>query len=143
MLKKYLVNFNPNKVQGPIKLAAHLYMAAHFEKCSKCTTRDCKCKPKTETKKNDPSVETLAINTCSGEDINVSISQTIPESDHESVYVMQPINLRGRDVLAFYDKGANQHLIDGKLMSKDDEIMLIVSASLNKMISRMYRKWKS
>ena len=115
MLKKYLVNFNPTKVQGPIKLAAHLYMAAHLEKCSKCTTRDCKCKPKTVTKQNDPSVETPAINTYSGEDVKVSESQTIPESDHESVYVMQLLNLRGRDVLAFFDRGANQHLIDGEL----------------------------
>ncbi len=39
----------------------------------------------------------------------------VTEVEEDCMFVMQTLNLDGKDVLTFYDRGANQHLIDGQL----------------------------
>ena len=113
-LKKYLKGFNPSKVSGPIKLAAHLYLAAHTKCCSE-KTDNCSCKTSTRTRKPDAAQVTPFIDTSTGESVEISEDMVIPESKQEAFYVMQLLNMRGQDVLTFYDRGANMHLIEGQL----------------------------
>ena len=114
-LKKYLKNFNPDKVQGPIKLAAHLHMAAHTNKCPECKTKDCDCRPPTLSSKVDPKAPIPIIDTNTGKSVTVPKEKIIPKSKHDAFYIMQLLSMRGRDVLTFYDRGANDHLIEGQL----------------------------
>ena len=39
----------------------------------------------------------------------------IPEVRHDSIGVMQYLNIGGQSVLCLFDRGANQHLIEGKI----------------------------
>jgi hypothetical protein len=36
-------------------------------------------------------------------------------SQEEAFFVMQQLNIGGKDVLTFYDSGANTHLVEGEL----------------------------
>ena len=114
-LQKYLKDFNPGKVKDPIKLTAHLHIVAHANNCSDCKSADCDCSPPTFTSKVDPNAETPIIDTQTGESVTVDEDNIIKESAHDAFYIMQTLNMRGRDVLAFFDRGANQHLIEGQL----------------------------
>ena len=116
-LDKYFKHFDPNKVKVTVKLAAHMHLVAHSagKKCSQCGNKKCSCKPQMLTSNVDPAVKIPAINTHSGETVNLTNVQVKTESEHDSFYVMQILNLKGRDVLTFYDRGANQHLINGQL----------------------------
>ena len=128
-LKKYLRNFSTKNIQEPIKLAAHLYMAGHTKVCTECKTKSCNCRPTTLTSKPNPKMRPPIINTKSGESITDKV-KIIQESDQDSFYVMQILNLRGQDVLTFYDRGANQHLIDGKL-AEDISLKVVTDKSVS------------
>ena len=104
-LKKYFTSFNPKEVQGKILLTAHLRLSAHTAKSGKATL----------TSKPDNNKEVPIINTHSGELVKTTEESIIQESTQDAFYTMQILNLRGQDVLTFYDSGANSHLINGSL----------------------------
>ena len=58
------------------------------------------------------------INTQTGNAIDVNRRDIIRESIEEATYILQIFNLRGFDCLSFYDRGANQHLIEGDLAER-------------------------
>ena len=43
----------------------------------------------------------------------------IPEVLEQSCYLMQTIRIGGSEVLVFFDRGANVHIIDGALAEKE------------------------
>ena len=58
------------------------------------------------------------INTRTGNAVDVNRRDIIRESFEEATYILQIFNLRGFDCLSFYDRGANQHLIEGDLAER-------------------------
>ena len=127
-LKKHLPNFDPTKMQGQIKLAAHLYLVAHSQAdgCAVCKEKNCVCKPTTLSSKVDKKKPTPVINTSTGKEKERRDAKIIEDSDYDSFYVMQLLNLYGTDVLTFFDRGANQHLINGHIA---EELGLKVESS--------------
>jgi len=113
-LDKMMKFFIPAKVQAPINLAAHLKIVGLVQRCKKCKS-ECKCRPKSLSSKVDPTQPIPAINTETGEIITVPEDDVVTEVEEDCMFVMQTLNLDGKDVLTFYDRGANQHLIDGQL----------------------------
>ena len=104
-LKKYLVGFKTGEVQGKLTLAAHFHLSANAASSDRPTLSS----------KPDPNSDIPIIDTCTGELIETNEENIIPESKEDAFYIMQILNLRGQDVLTFYDSGANSHLIDGSL----------------------------
>ena len=112
-LKKYLKGYDVDKMSPVLKLAAHAKVTAYH-----CEThgKDCKCKPKgTKTPKpvkdaKAPVFDTYLGKSCKGKNLKINT-----ESPYDVTYVSQIININGRDVLVFYDRGANHHLVDGEL----------------------------
>ena len=112
-LKKYLKGYDVDKMSSVLRLAAHARVTAyHCESHGK----HCKCKPKcTKTPKpikdsKAPVFDTYLGKSCKGKDLVINT-----ESPHDVTYVSQIININQRDVLVFYDRGANHHLVDGEL----------------------------
>ena len=112
-LKSYLKSFDSNKIQEPICLAAHANISAYL--CDKHES-PCKCKPK-RTKTSEPrdDVEVPCFDTESGEKCKVQEGSIIKDSPEDVSYVTQILRVNNKDVLVFYDRGANHHLIDGAL----------------------------
>lgn len=129
-LKAYLTSFDPTMVKGNIKLAAHLHLAAHTNKCPDCQLNKCKCKTRTLSRPVDPNASTPIINTQTGEKIMVPEKNIIKESSNDSFYVMQLLNMEGTDVLTFFDRGANQHLIEGEL-AEDLDLKVVTDRPVN------------
>ena len=129
-LKKYLKKFDATKIQGTINLTAHLQIAAHSGKCGGCKLKTCNCIQVTKTSKVDPAANTPSINTNTGDKLNIPDSKIITESDHESFYVMQLLNMGDKTVLAFFDRGANQHLIEGQL-AEDLQLKVVSEKPIN------------
>lgn len=114
LLKRHFVAFNQQKLQGDVQLAAHMFVN-HVTKCRDCRSKKCKCVPQTLTSKPDPNAKTPIINTCTGKEEEPEESRIVKPSKEDSFYAMQILNLKGTDVLTFYDRGANHHLVNGKL----------------------------
>ena len=114
-LKKYLKNFEPGHSKDALKLTAHFFMSAHSNSACSCKSLKCNCHIAPLTRKPDPKEEIPVLDTVTGRDTTVSKDKIIPESNEDSIYIMQMLKMRGQDVLTFYDRGANQHLIDGEL----------------------------
>ena len=66
----------------------------------------------------DPKVLPPIINTATGSIVKVSTDRIVRESYEDASYILQVLNIRGFDCLCFYDRGANQHLIEGDLAEK-------------------------
>lgn len=66
----------------------------------------------------DPDAEVPCIDTSTGELVDVDDCDVVRESTEEAFYIMQMFDLRGQDCLAFFDPGANQHLVDGGFAEK-------------------------
>ena len=115
ILSKYLKKFDDSKIQGTIKLAAHLRFVGHASNCTKCNRKKCKCQFASRTRKINPKEATPNINTSTGDLVKITKDQIIKESEHDSFYIMQTLKAGDRDLLTFFDRGANQHLIDGQL----------------------------
>ena len=47
--------------------------------------------------------------------MKISSNLIIPEVSEHSCYLMQTIKIGNSDVLVFFDRGANIHIIDGSL----------------------------
>lgn len=96
-------------------------LVALTRKCTTCKVNvtNCACEsPPSYSSPVDPDAEIPIIDTATGEAVFVDDDQIIRESNEESMYIMQLLNLRGVDTLAFFDRGANQHLIEGGLAEK-------------------------
>ena len=109
-LKKYLVGYDDNKM-GSI-LVLHTRVTAFHCDC----TKPCKCKSKrTKTSKPIENQPIPAFDTQSGKLCKADESLIIKESKEDTVYVTQIISINKRDVQVFYDRGANNNIIDGTL----------------------------
>ena len=114
-LKDYLKNFNPDQMADSISIN-HLFLSAHAtSSCSKCKTNDCSCTIKSLSRTINETEETPNLDTSTGQDVKVNKEKIIEEINEDAFYVMQLLNLRGRDVLTFYDSGANQNMIKGEI----------------------------
>ena len=60
-----------------------------------------------------------SINSETGEVVEIPSKLIIPEVSEHSCYLMQTIKIGGSDVLVFFDRGANIHIIDGSLAEKE------------------------
>ena len=60
-----------------------------------------------------------SINSETGKTVEVPSKSIIPEVSEHSCYLMQMIKIGGSDVLVFFDRGANMHIIDGSLAEKE------------------------
>ena len=60
-----------------------------------------------------------SINTETGKIMEVRPESIIPEVSEQSCYLMQTIRIGGSDVLVFFYRGANVHIIDGLLAEKE------------------------
>ena len=56
-----------------------------------------------------------SINSETGEAVEISSRSIIPEVLEHSCYLMQTIKIGSSDVLVFFDRVANIHIIDGSL----------------------------
>ena len=111
-LQSLLDKFDKKAIQNPIKLAAHLKVINNVRKCHSCKGN---FKPISLTSSVDPRKPVPALDTTSGKVKSVKKDKVIPEIEEDCIFVMQILNLKGRDCLTFYDRGANQHLISGQL----------------------------
>ena len=119
-LKKFWKDFNPGNNQAKVMLSAHLQMVALAEKCTKCKKK-CKCKPKLLTGKPNPEAKVPIVNTYTGEQQDdIPDDLIIKESTEDAFYVMQILNVKGKDMLVFFDRGANINLVDGELANDLD-----------------------
>ena len=60
-----------------------------------------------------------SINSETGKTVEVPSKLIIPEVSEHSCYLMQMIKIGGSDVLVFFNRGANMHIIDGSLAEKE------------------------
>ena len=113
-LKSWIKGFKPASIQAPVQLAAHFNLIGHSSVCRSCKSKTCKCDRITKTSPVNDSLEVPAWNTESGEKVNVKEENLITEVEEDTFYVMQLLKINDQDCLAFYDRGANQHLIEGQ-----------------------------
>ena len=131
-LKKHIPGFKAGDVQGKLVLAAHFHLSAHTAASNKSTL----------TSKPDPDSDVPVINTCTGELVETPEKNIIPESTEDAFYIMQILNLRGQDVLTFYDSGANSHLIDGSL-AEDINLKVISEDGVNIQVVGGNKMWSN
>lgn len=117
-LKSWVKGFNSEKIHAPVKLAAHLQMIAYTKVCRDCKSSSCNCRPPTKSSPVIKSKPIPAINTNTGEVTEIDDDQIVTEVDEDAFYVMQLLKLQGEDCLTFFDRGANQHLIDGSMAER-------------------------
>ena len=60
-----------------------------------------------------------SINSETGETVGVPTRLIVPEVLEHSCYLMQTKKIRGSDVLVFFDRGANIHIIDDSLEERE------------------------
>ena len=60
-----------------------------------------------------------SIDSETGESVKISSELVVPEVLEHSCYLMQTIRIGGSDVLVFFDRGANIHIIDGSLAERE------------------------
>ena len=116
-LKKHLEGFKPANLQGNIILAAHFQIVAHSHSgnCQSCGPEVCKCHCTSKTRKPSKNQKPSVFNTETGQTVKASPEKIIEESPNDSFYVMQTLKMGKHEVLTFYDRGANQDLIIGRL----------------------------
>ena len=109
-LANYLKGYNDKKM-GKL-LVLHARVTAFSCDC----TKPCKCKSgRSKTSAPVENAPVPAFDTQSGKLCKTTDSIVIKESPEDTVYVSQIISIGGRDVLVFYDRGANYNIIDGEL----------------------------
>ena len=107
-LQKFYKGFNPAQHNVPVNMSAHINLVATSQV-------HMSAKPKSLSSKPTASRTTPAINTTTGNQVSVNDDKVISEAHEDIVYVLQILNLKGRDVLTFYDRGSNQNMISGPL----------------------------
>ena len=114
-LKKYLENFDPDKLKNKeIKQAQHVFVTNKNTNCITCHNITCNCNVVSKSGKVTDSL-IPSYNTISGSSVDIpdSLVRIPPEGD--PFYIMQILSIGGQDVLTFFDSGANQNLIDGEI----------------------------
>ena len=112
-LKKYLKGYDSAKMSPIMVFAAHAQVTTY--QCEKHSS-PCDCKPrKTKTSKPIENAPVPAFDTYSGKLCKTKNGQISKESPEDVIYVTQIININGRDVLVFYDRGSNHNLVEGEL----------------------------
>ena len=112
-LRSWFPNFNPKL---DIELKVNLLIAGITPSCLNCTSQQvCSCKRTSLSSPVLPNVAPPVINTHTGEDVKIEKEDLILEVQESSMFCMQVLKVRGKDVLTFYDRGASQHLINGAL----------------------------
>ena len=105
-LEKYLPNFDSTALKSPINLASHFQVL---------TSSLVEPKPKSLSRQPDINESIPVFNTHTGDKDIPSSVDLVPEVLEDSIQVMQYLSIKGKPVLTLYDRGANQHLIEGKL----------------------------
>ena len=105
-IEKYIPGFDIDNLKAPINLASHFQVLAGL-----------KPKGKNLSLSKQPNLldPTPVFNTSTGKEDKPSPQDIINEVKHDSIGVMQYLNINGKSVLCLYDRGANQHLVVGKL----------------------------
>ena len=112
-LNDWFPKFN---VKNTIDLSANLLIANFMPACHKCGQEDiCSCNMPTKSSEVDPYAKIPIIDTKTGEDIIVDEKDIIREKTEAVTFIMQWLRIRGRDFLTFFDPGASQHVINGKM----------------------------
>ncbi len=105
-LESYLPSFKSGNLNAPISLVSHFQVLA---------TSISEPKPTSLSRLPDVQEQPLVYNTSSGCIDNPPPIDMIPEILEDSIAVMQLLLIKDTPVLALYDRGANQHLIEGKI----------------------------
>ena len=106
-LEAYIPGFNADNLKAPINIAFHFQVLAGINSSS--------IKPESKSRQLNPLEPVPAFNTDTGITSTPSLVDVIPEVRHDSIGVMQYLNIGGQSVLCLFDRGANQHLIEGKI----------------------------
>ena len=106
-LEKYIPDFKASFLKNPVKLAAH-FQILHGLKITQS-------KPKSKSRPTDVNEPVPAFNTSTGNYEHPQNVDVVKESNEDCIGVMQILNIRGKQVLTLFDRGANQNLIDGKI----------------------------
>ena len=115
-LKSYLKDFKPEILKGKdIVQASHVYVATGSHFCKKCDEKSCVCKITSRTRKMNPDECTPFFDTRTGNQIDVSEDYIKEDPDEDAVYLLQYLRIGNRDLLIFFDNGANQHLVNGEI----------------------------
>lgn len=114
--EKYFKGFTAEHMKNIIPSSINL--VAVTSKCKECNHKhsDCNCNsPFSYSSPSDPDTTVPSINTASGEVVDTDNSLIKLEPSEEAFYIMQTFDIRGQECLTFFDRGANQNLIDGDL----------------------------
>ena len=115
----YVKDFNPKLMKTVIQPTANL--VAVTTKCKECKHKrsECNCTSHPSyTSPVDEDADVPTINTATGDTVFVDEENIVHENPEESFYIMQMFDIRGQECLTFFDRGANQHLIDGDLAER-------------------------
>ena len=105
-LEQYIPNFKGSLLNSPINVACHFQVYSSSKQGSK---------PETLSRPRDPNQDAQHFNTSTGMEELPSEPDKVAEVHEDSIAVMQLLCLKGKPVLTLYDRGANQHLINGPL----------------------------
>ena len=105
-LEDYIPSFKSSELRIPVNIAYHFQVLGGVK---------AKSKPNSLSRQANPKEAAPIFDTCSGGEVSPDPSDLVQEVDEDSIGVMQTLNIRGKPVLTLFDRGANQHLIDGKL----------------------------
>ena len=114
--EQYFKGFTAEKMKSV--MPATINLVAVTSKCKGCNHKhsECDCdSPFTYSSPTDPDSAVPFINTTTGDLVDVDSSCLKLESPEEAFYLMQTFDIRGQECLTFFDRGANQNLIDGDL----------------------------
>ena len=106
-LETYIPGFQADHLKAPMNMASHFQVLAGLETSS--------TKPDSKSRQVNPLEPVPAFNTNNGKTSKPPIVDIIPEVCQDSISVMQYLNIGGRSVLCLFDRGANQHLIEGHI----------------------------
>ena len=115
----YLKDFNSALIKSSPQSSANL--VAVTTKCKDCKHKQKECSCSSHPSFSSPvdqDHEAPSINTSNGETIRIEDELIVHENPEESFYIMQMFDIRGEECLTFFDRGANQHLIEGSLAEK-------------------------
>ena len=105
-LESYIPGFKASTLKTPISLISH-FQVMNLTKGNS--------KPKSLSSPVDDRDTAPIFNTNTGDKEDPHDLDLIDEIREDSIAVMQTLNINGRLVLTIYDRGANQHLVEGKL----------------------------
>ena len=105
-LEKYIPGFQSSLLKTPVILASHFQVLSSSKSAPK---------PKSLSRPMNPNESPPVFNTCTGDQEDSSDIECVKETYEDSIAVMQTLNIKGRHVLTLFDRGANQHLVEGQL----------------------------